>query len=571
MLMPGIGVTLIMYVPPLVIASVLTDFDGKLPSDISQLLPYLLVLAVSWLVGEICWHISFLISATYQSKVINRLNIYALNELIRRDAAFFNDNFTGSLTKRATVFAASYERFLDTLTYNIAGRLLPLIFAVVILWYISFYLVVVLVALIAIVIFAILPFLRKRLKLVRAREKANTKMTGHVADVISNMSAVQTFANEDFETKQHHKYVNQFTVAMRNAWDYDTKRVHRLVFPANVLTNIIGLIVAVLVTDSAAGMAAVFVVFNYFSNVTRLMFEFNGIYRNLESTLSSAAEFTILLETKPEVVDDPQARDMKVSNGKVEFKDVKFAYPDAKNQMVFDGLNLTINPGERIALVGRSGSGKTSITKMLLRIADVTDGSIIIDGQDIKKHTLKSLRRAIAYVPQDPAMFHRTIMENIRYGDLAASDEAVREAAKKAHAIEFIDKLPDGFDTLVGERGVKLSGGQRQRIAIARAILKNAPILILDEATSALDSESERLIQDALGKLMQGRTSVVIAHRLSTIAKLDRIIVLDSGQIIEDGSHAKLLRQKKTYAKLWSHQSGGFIESDEDETNIPKS
>ena len=184
----------------------------------------------------------------------------------------------------------------------------------------------------------------------------------------------------------------------------------------------------------------------------------------------------------------------------------------------------------------------------------------MIDGQDIRESTIHSLRSSIAYVPQDPAMFHRSIMDNIRYGNLDASDEEVIDAARQAHALEFIHTLPKGFDTLVGERGVKLSGGQRQRIAIARALLKKAPILVLDEATSALDSESEKLIQDSLKDLMKNRTSIVIAHRLSTIAKLDRIIVLEKGQAVEDGTHAQLLKEKGIYAKLWAHQSGGFIE-----------
>ena len=565
MLLPGIGTVLIAYIPPLVIASVLADFGGNLPTELKQLLPYFLALGGSWILGEVLWHISFLFAADYQSKVIQRLSIYALDELIRRDSAFFNDNFTGSLTKRATAFSSNYERFLDTLTYQVGARLLPLIFAVIILWGISFYLVLALLALIVLVIFMIWPFLKRRQKLVVAREAAGTRVSGHVADVISNMATVQSFAHEQFEQKQHATYADKFTVALKNAWNYDTKRVHRIVFPMNVVTNLIGLILAVLVTDSAAGMATVFVVFSYFSNVTRLMFDFNSIYRNLESTISAAAEFTILLQNEPEVVDAPNATAIKVRQGMIELKDVVFAYPDAKDQLIFNGLNLTINSGQKIALVGRSGGGKTSITKMLLRLVDVLDGQVLIDGQDIKQHTLKSLRRSIAYVPQDPAMFHRTIMDNIRYGDLKASDEAVKEAARKAHALEFIEKLPQGFDTLVGERGVKLSGGQRQRVAIARAILKDAPILILDEATSALDSESEKLIQNSLDQLMQNRTSIVIAHRLSTISKLDRIIVLDNGEVIEDGTHNELLKQSKIYAKLWNHQSGGFIETGNDE------
>jgi ATP-binding cassette subfamily B protein len=212
--------------------------------------------------------------------------------------------------------------------------------------------------------------------------------------------------------------------------------------------------------------------------------------------------------------------------------------------------------------VGHSGSGKTTLTKLLLRFSDVDGGTISIDGQDISHIKQEDLRSHIAYVPQEPVLFHRSLAENIAYGKPDATKDEIREAARKAHADEFIQKLPKGYDTLVGERGVKLSGGQRQRIALARAILKDAPILVLDEATSALDSESEKLIQDALKKFMKGRTTIVIAHRLSTIQSMDRIAVLKDGSIAEQGSHRELLANKHTYAELWKHQSGGFLEQE---------
>jgi ATP-binding cassette subfamily B protein len=226
----------------------------------------------------------------------------------------------------------------------------------------------------------------------------------------------------------------------------------------------------------------------------------------------------------------------------------------------FNGLDLRIKTGEKVGLVGQSGSGKTSLTRILLRFSDIDSGLIEIDGQNITDVIQADLRRAISYVPQEPILFHRTIAENIAYGRHEATHQEIEAIARKANADEFIQSLPDKYKTVVGERGVKLSGGQRQRIAIARAMLKNAPILVLDEATSALDSESEALIQDALWKLMEGRTAIVIAHRLSTIQKMDRIIVLSNGKIVEEGNHAYLLRMGGVYAKLWNRQSGGFIE-----------
>jgi ATP-binding cassette subfamily B protein len=249
----------------------------------------------------------------------------------------------------------------------------------------------------------------------------------------------------------------------------------------------------------------------------------------------------------------------KINDGLIEFSDVTFCH-EKDEPAIFKDFTLTIQPGERIGLVGASGSGKTTLTRLLLRFSDIEKGQILIDGQNIASITQDDLHKSIAYVSQDPALFHRTLRENITYGKIDATTEEINKATTQANANEFIDKLHNGLETLVGERGVKLSGGQRQRIAIARAILKDAPILVLDEATSALDSVTEQLIQDALTKLMKGRTSIVIAHRLSTIAKLDRIVVLDNGQIVEQGTHQKLIAQNGTYAKLWAHQSGGFIE-----------
>jgi ATP-binding cassette subfamily B protein len=265
------------------------------------------------------------------------------------------------------------------------------------------------------------------------------------------------------------------------------------------------------------------------------------------------------LDEEIELKDPISPVKLRVDGGDIKFDKIIFTHSENDDKL-FDEFSLRIKSGEKIGLVGSSGSGKSSLTYLLLRFNDLDEGKILVNDQDITSVTQSDLHKAIAYVPQEPLLFHRTLRENIAYGKPNATEKEIIMAAKQANAIDFIETLPKGFDTMVGERGVKLSGGQRQRIAIARAILKDAPILVLDEATSALDSENEKLIQNALIKLMEGKTSIVIAHRLSTVAKLDRIIVLHKGHIVEQGTHNELQNiDGGIYAKLWSHQTGGYI------------
>jgi ATP-binding cassette subfamily B protein len=395
----------------------------------------------------------------------------------------------------------------------------------------------------------------------RALADAESDRTAKLADTITNVSTVRSFAGESTESKIFHQETER------------NKRVHwRLLrfvavnemisqFGTSMITILafVGGLIVITVFDAPLG--ALFLSINYTMALSRRLWESNRVVRNVNRSLGDSATLTEILDLEPEIRDVANPIDAQVHRGDIKFNDVTFSYPESVvNKPLFDKLSLRIKPGEKIGLVGHSGGGKTTITQLLLRSMDIQGGAITLDGHDIAQMRQQDVRRSIASVPQESILFHRTLAENIAYGKPGASQQEIEAVAKMAHAHEFIESLPDGYKTLVGERGVKLSGGQRQRVAIARAMLKNAPILVLDEATSALDSESEALIQDALWKLMEGRTAIVIAHRLSTIQKMDRIIVLDKGIIAEEGTHKELLRQNGIYANLWGHQSGGFLD-----------
>ncbi|MYW66821.1 ATP-binding cassette domain-containing protein [Streptomyces sp. SID8379] len=558
LLLPALANTCLNYLAPLVVAKLIGHLADGGDRTLDALLPYVLGFAGVLLAAEVLWRVAFHCINRLEGRAIESLYVIGMDELYAKDATFFHDNFAGSLTKRVLSFAQRFEEFADALIFNVMATMVPIVFGSVILWRYEPLLVVVLLAMIVITGACVRPLIRRRQKLVNQREAAFARMSGHVADSLMNMETVRAFAAEEREAAEHRKRVGTARRLLLRSWDYGNLRVDTVVAPLSVATNALGLLLAVVLVGEGHSVEAIVVAFTYFTNATRIMFEFNQIYRRFESSMTEAAQFTELLHDKPKVLDPAEPEPLRPSPADVRFEQVSYAHAGA--EPLFTGLDLNVPGGTRIGLVGRSGGGKTTLTRLLLRMMDIDGGRILIGGQDISRLRQTDLRSLIAYVPQDPAMFHRSLRDNIAFARPGATEAEVRRAAQAAHVTEFADALPDGFDTMVGERGIKLSGGQRQRVALARAILRDAPILLLDEATSALDSESELLVQEALWRLMEGRTALVVAHRLSTVAGMDQLVVLDHGRIVEQGSHEELLEARGTYAKLWQHQSGGFLQ-----------
>ncbi|MBC7512627.1 ABC transporter ATP-binding protein [Candidatus Saccharibacteria bacterium] len=552
-----VGTILIFYVPPLVIAAIIGSTETV---TLANGWRYAFYFGLSWLGGELLWRVAFYFMAEFEAKVMNRLYGDTLRSLLKNDLTFFNDRFAGSITKNVLAYGRRFESYFDTVTFGVIAQVGPAIFGLIVLAVISPWLAVLLVVIVTVVVFTVRPFIKRRSKLVKRREDLQAKLSGHISDVVSNVAAVKAYGAEKREITLGDRYAKDFTEASRASWHYHNTRIDLLISPMYVAANVIALIIIMSAGIDGSTKASLFIAFNYFMNISRLMWEFNGIYRRLEDALTDAGLFMEYKDFIPSVADAPNATALKITKGAVRFSNVSFSHGGEGYDGLFSDFTLDIPAGQRVGVVGHSGAGKSTLVNLLLRFKDTDQGDIFIDDQPIKHSLQQSLHESVAYVPQEPVLFHRSLHDNIAYGKPNATKSQVANAAKRAYADEFIRTLPEKYDTLVGERGVKLSGGQRQRIAIARAVLKNAPILVLDEATSALDSESEKMIQASLDELMKGRTSIVIAHRLSTIAKLDRIIVLDNGTITEDGTHNELLRANGVYARLWSHQSGGFIE-----------
>lgn len=545
------------YLSPIFIAILLTAIQSgtaTLENSLWLLIGYAAVQFAAFVVG---YRINLYAMWSVQIYGARDIAQEAYDAIARHSLRFHNDRFAGSLVSQVTKASAAFMNFWMTVVFEMMLAAVAIIATLVGTAFISWQLTVILAILVTIFIFVAYygtRFMRPRQL---ARSQANSKTSGQLSDAISNMGIIKVESSEAVERKRLIQQLDNVLVA--------EKSVRRGIMTITSSTSFIiafarvsALAVAIwAVQNHAVNAGAVYLLITYTFN---LLLEINNISSTLRNLYQVSGDTEELLSILNEPVDiaDTSTKKLTVKQGAVSINNVSFSH--GGDNALFSNLSLTIPAGQKVGIVGISGSGKTTLTKLLLRLNDPQAGEILIDDQNIAQVTQSSLHKAIAYVPQEPLLFHRSLKENIAYAKPTASNESIIEATKNAQAFDFINDLEEGFATLVGERGVKLSGGQRQRVAIARAILKDAPVLILDEATSALDSESEALIQRALDTLMQDRTSIVIAHRLSTISKLDRIIVMDKGAIVEDGTHTELLAQKGIYAKLWQHQSGGFIE-----------
>lgn len=489
------------------------------------------------------------------------LGLQCFDTIEAQSMQFHTNKFSGSLVSQVNKFISSYENFMDQMVWNVVPVIIDVILVMIIMVpRAPLYAVCILIFMMAFIVVA--TWWSKKIGPLNEREASmSNKRTGQLSDAITNIVSVKSYARENFEHKRFAKWQKEVFNSSYEVLKADTKRNYCF----DTIFLLMNALIIVLMMFGRSwfsfSLATLIMIVNYTSMLTGDLWNIHSIFKTMNRIFGDAKEMTEILDTPDDVVDMPGAKKMVVTDAEVNFDNISFKHENAK-ESIFENFSLMIKPGERVGLVGVSGSGKTTLTKLLLRFANVDEGAIYIDGQNIHDVTQNSLREAIAYVPQESSLFHRSIFENIAYGRPDATDEEVYEAARLASADEFIANLPNGYDTLVGERGVKLSGGQRQRIAIARAIIKDAPILVLDEATSALDSESEAAIQAALSNLMEGRTSIVVAHRLSTIAGLDRIVVLRDGKIVEQGSHKELLDKNGEYAKLWGRQSGAFLDED---------
>lgn len=537
-------------------AIILKDF-GAVPRYAVSIIVITVVANAILAIGTWAFNRDGTIGAKY---VQNRV----FDNYLSKDFEFYSNTYTGALGTQAASLREAYVSYNRIMMFDIPKAAVIIIAALVVIAINSIPLAIVSILCMLLVFSFTIASGTFRLKYRRQVSEASSDLAGVVGDSLAHASVVKSFGNVRYEIQRLHKTLAKWEKAQLKSWDMFTP----VNFGRNVLLAIAMAILLVmsanLYKDGVISIAIITLVQLYVVRLISTTVETANIIKEYEAVMSSAYQPIATMMLPASVTDQkPVKRLDDTDRITITFDKATYRYPEMSDldHAIVD-FSFSIDPGKKIGLVGYSGSGKTTLTKLALRFMDTTSGSIMFNGIDLRHLAQDDLRALVAYVPQEPLLFHRSIWDNIAYAKPNASKKQVEKAAKLAFVHDFVKDLPQGYQTVVGERGVKLSGGQRQRVAIARALLKDAPILILDEATSALDSQSEHYIQKALNELMKHRTSIVVAHRLSTIQKMDEIVVMDKGKIIELGTHNELIEKKAVYANLWSHQSGGYLEID---------
>lgn len=542
----------------------MVQFTGDKTHAVQALMPTFIIWLIAWACTDGLYRLmGWLFVYTYPTLDAD-IRLTMFNYMTRHSYDYFANHFAGNVSNKISDMVSSTHKILGSLQSLIIPGILSVITAICIFLSINLYFALLVVIWISIHTAICIFIAKKCCHYSNIHAQARSQLTGKIVDIFTNIINVKLFSRRLYEfqriqAEQAGEQLKNKRASMMVEWMRLAQTISGIIFPGGLMT----FYTIYAWQQNLLSIGDVILILTITMNIVHLTWMVGSELPHLFRELGVCQQALTIMQAPHDICEQSDAQELIVKQGHIEFDNVSFYY--AKENKVFKNINVTIEPGTKVGIVGFSGSGKSTFVNIIMRFFDIAAGEIRIDGTNIADVKLDSLRRNISMIPQDPTLFHRTLEDNIRYGKLNASFDEIVMAAKQAYCHDFIQALPNGYQTLVGERGIKLSGGQRQRIAIARAILDNAPILILDEATSALDTFTEKHIQKALTFLMQERTTIVIAHRLSTLADMDRILVFDNGQIIEDGSHKQLLKAKGHYANMWSLQAGGFLPEAETE------
>lgn len=556
----GTGVVFDNILKPLLFKDIIDALASGLSKEaiLDQVFYLLAIVCMVVLIHNIGYRVGDYAAAYFQSRVMKRLQDFTFEILLQHSYHFFANNFSGSIIAKAKRFTKSFETVSDIINFQIFFAIVTLSGILIVLFSKIPFLAYVFLGWTFLYILLTLLFIRKKISYDTKEAAADSITTGRLSDAILNVLNIKIFSSDKKEAELFDVVTGSEERKRRQAWYFGNFQNASQALSMGLLQVVVLFINIHFWYLGKISLGMFVLIQTYMFNLFDILWNLGRSLTKAVKAMTDMQEVVDIFDTPLDILDPKNPASLKINRGHVVFADVSFAYKDGNP--VFQKFNLDIKPGERVGLVGHSGTGKSTITKLLLRFADVKEGSITIDGQDIRDVTQNDLRSIISYVPQESVLFHRSIRENIAYGKPNASETEITKAARESFAHDFIRKLTKGYDTLVGERGIKLSGGERQRISLARAMLKNAPIIVFDEATSSLDSVSEAYIQKGFDELMKNKTTIVVAHRLSTISKMDRIVVLHGGNIVEVGTHQELIDKQGVYAELWRHQSGGFLE-----------